>query len=364
MKKQVLEISTGILRYDGMSKVLISLIDNAPKDKVEVSVLLGKGAIPEFYEELKKRHVRYFEGPDRELDVKHYIPYLRKLLKSHHFDVVHVHGNSATMALDLFIAETCGVKTRIAHSHNTISKHPRVHAVMKPFLNMVTNQPAACGQDAGKFLFNKKFTLVPNCIDVEKFRFNPEVRAEERKKLGIGDEFLIGNVGRFTYQKNHQFLIKIFNAVLKKEPTAKLLLIGDGELLDDIKKQVSALGISKSVIFYGTSDHVNRLMQAMDCFLLPSKYEGLSVTALEAQAAGLPCIMTDTISKETEKSHLCEFLPEGDALDKWADTIVQKHREKDDRAVGSEEIIKSGYDIKNLPRIVEKIWGGGKEPPS
>ena len=356
MKKKVLEISTGILRYDGMSNVIISLIDNAPKEKVEVSVLLGKGAIPEFYEELERRHVRYYEGPDRELDVKHYIPYLRKLLKTHHFDVVHVHGNSATMALDLFIAQTCGVKTRIAHSHNTISKHPRVHAVMRPFLNMVTNQPVACGQDAGKFLFKKKFTVVPNCINVEQFRFDPEVRAEERKQLGVGDELLIGNVGRFTYQKNHEFLIRIFNAVLKKEPTAKLLLIGDGELLEEIKERVSTLGISKNVFFYGTSDHVNRLMQAMDCFLLPSKYEGLSVTALEAQAAGLPCIMTDTISRETEKSHLCEFLSENDSLDKWADMTVQKCREKDNRKAGAEEIIKAGYDLNRLPKVIEKIW--------
>lgn len=356
MKKKVLEISTGILRYDGMSKVLISMIDNAPRDKVEVSVLLGKGAIPEFYEELKKRHVRYYEGPDRELDVKHYIPYLRKLLKAHHFDVVHVHGNSATMALDLFIAQTCGVKTRIAHSHNTISKHPRVHAIMKPFLNMVTNQPVACGQDAGKFLFNKKFTIVPNCIDVEKFRSDLEVRAEERKKLGIGDEPLIGNVGRFTYQKNHQFLVKIFDAVLKKEPTAKLLLIGDGELLEEIKRQVTELGISKNVIFYGTSDHVNRLMQAMDCFLLPSKYEGLSVTALEAQAAGLPCIMTNTISRETEKSHLCTFLSEADSLDKWVSSIINVCDKDDDRDSGAEEVVRAGYDISNLPFVVEKIW--------
>ena len=356
MKKKVLEISTGILRYDGMSKVLISLIDNAPRDKVEISVLLGKGAIPEFYEELKRRHVRYFEGPDRELDVKHYIPYLRKLLKTHHFDVVHVHGNSATMALDLFIAQTCGVKTRIAHSHNTISKHPRVHAIMKPFLNMVTNQPVACGQDAGKFLFNKKFTIVPNCIDVEQFRFDPEVGEEVRKKLGIGDELLIGNVGRFTYQKNHEFLIRIFNAVLKKESTAKLLLIGDGELLDDIKKQVSALDISKNVIFYGTSNHVNRLMQAMDCFLLPSKYEGLSVTALEAQAAGLPCIMTDTISKETEKSHLCEFLSEKDSLDKWAEIIHKACSADEDRSIGADEIISAGYDLRTLPKMIEKVW--------
>lgn len=356
MKRKVLEISTGILRYDGMSKVLISLIDNAPRDKVEISVLLGKGAIPEFYEELKKRHVRYFEGPDRELDVKHYIPYLRKLLKTHHFDVVHVHGNSATMALDLFIAQTCGVKTRIAHSHNTISKHPRVHAVMKPFLNMVTNQPVACGQDAGKFLFKKKFTVVPNCIDVEKFRFNAETREDERKKLGIGDEPLIGNVGRFTYQKNHQFLIRIFDAVLKKEPKAKLLLIGDGELLDEIKRQVSSLGISENVIFYGTSDHVNRLMQAMDCFLLPSKYEGLSVTALEAQAAGLPCIMKDTISKETEKSHLCEFLSESDSLDKWAEAILNTCHADEDRSIGADEIIRAGYDLHTLPKVIEKVW--------
>ena len=356
MKRKVLEISTGILRYDGMSNVLISLIDNAPTDKVEVSVLLGKGAIPEFYEELKKRHVRYYEGPDRELDVKHYIPYLRKLLKSHHFDVVHVHGNSATMALDLFIAKMCGVKTRIAHSHNPYSKHPYIHAVMKPFLNMVTNQPVACGQDAGKFLFNKSFTLVPNCIDVKKFEFDSKAREAERRALHVEDSIVIGHVGRFTYQKNHELLINIFDEYHKSQKNAKLLLIGDGELVGEVKSQIEKQGLSDNVIVYGTSNEIPKLMSAMDAFVFPSRYEGLGITAIEAQASGLPVVASDGMPEEAVITEHCVRVDQTALLSEWVNSINSLISKKYDRSSEWKKVQSAGYDLDRLPQVIEKIW--------
>ena len=357
MKKKVLEISTGILRYDGMSNVIISLIDNAPKEKVEVSVLLGKGAIPEFYEELERRHVRYYEGPDRELDVRHYIPYLRKLLKSHHFDVVHVHGNSATMGLDLFIAQMCSVRIRIAHSHNPYSKHPYVHAVMKPLLNMVTNQPVACGQDAGRFLFNKSFTIVPNCIDVKKYIFDAKVREDERRALHVEENIVIGHVGRFTYQKNHELLINIFSEFLKAHNNAKLLLVGDGELIDEVQAQIDRKGLHDKVIVYGTSCEIPKLMSAMDAFVFPSRYEGLGITAIEAQASGLPVIASEGMPIEAVITDHCIRVAQDAPLSEWVDRLDSIMREKYDRSSEWRKVQLAGYDLDQLPKVIEKIWG-------
>ena len=356
MKKQVLEISTGILRYDGMSKVLISLLDNAPKEDAEVSVLLGKGAISEFYEELNKRNVKYYEGPDRELDVKHYIPYLHNLLKTHHFDVVHVHGNSATMALDLFIAKISGVKIRIAHSHNPYSKHPVIHALMKPFLNMVTNHPVACGEDAGKSLFNKPFTIVPNCINVSNFMFDPDLRREERKKRDCQDMVVLGHVGRFTYQKNHELLVNIFYNYHKKNNNSILLLIGDGELVDSVKKLVLKLKLEKSVIFYGTTNEVPNLMNAMDLFIFPSRYEGLGITVIEAQASGLPVVASKGVPEEAMITNYCARINDNAPLEEWVKTIEEFSCLKYDRSSGFREISEAGYNISELPKVIRKIW--------
>ena len=361
-RKRILQISTGILRYDGLSEVLLSLIDHAPKDKCEISVLLGKGAIPEFYEILKKRNISYYEGPDRELDVRNYVSYLYRLLKKENFDIVHIHGNSATMAVDLFVAKICGVKTRIAHSHNTVTRHPVIHEILKPLLGTVVTQPAACGKDAGEFLFCKDFVVIPNCIDISRFAYDSEIRRQWRQKLKCSDKFLIGHVGRFTYQKNHKLLIDIFHEVQKHIPNAVLLLIGDGELVDDVKKQIGEYGIADKVILYGTSDHVSELMQAMDLFLLPSNYEGLSVTALEAQATGLPCIMTNTISEETRKSGECCFVDIDAPLEEWSEIIEKYSKSAIDREKGSVEVRDAGHDVDELGQVICRVWNlSGKE---
>lgn len=355
-KKNILLISTTTLQYDGLTKVIFSLIDQAPHDLVNIEIILGKGAKSGFREQLDERRVIYHEVPDRELDVRHYIPALRKIVRAKSYDVVHIHGNSATMALDLAIAKRAGVPVRIAHSHNTMSKHPFVHGAMRSWLNRVVTDPVACSKAAGDFLFTKPFTIFPNAIDVSRFGYHPETREKVRKALNLTGKIVIGHIGRFTYQKNHEKLVAVFKAFYDRHPEARLLLIGEGEQASAIRHQVEALDLADEVIFYGTTPHVADLMQAMDVFVLPSRYEGLGITAVEAQAAGLPCVLADTIPAEAKITDDCAFVALQASPQVWADAIETIMRKPADRLKQNQEVRDSVYNEKNLPPLIHKMW--------
>ena len=355
-KRKVLQVLTGKMMYDGLSKVVIGLIDNCPRDRADIYVLLGKGAITKCYRDLDQREIIYFEGPDRELSVFRYIVYLYRILKREKFDVVHVHGNSATMALEQLVALICGVKIRISHCHNTVTNHPAIHLFLKPLLRILTTVPVACGNDAGYFLFGNEFHIIPNCISTKDFAYNERTRANWRKKLKVEDKIVVGNVGRFRYQKNHELLVSIFNEFLKNNPNSVLLLIGSGELENEIREQIKKFRITNNVIFYGNSDNVDKIMQAMDLFVLPSHYEGLSITAIEAQCSGLPCFLANTISLETKKSDFCHFVRIDAPLSKWAEKMEYYYYNSGERKNGEIAICNAGYDISNLKKYVVKLW--------
>ena len=207
----------------------------------------------------------------------------------------------------------------------------------------------ACSQLAGRWMYpdsilqGKKYHLAKNAINLEKYRFNPAMRKAVRQELGIGEnEFCIGHIGRFNYQKNHAFLIDIFYKLLKVCPNAKLLLIGDGPYLFNIKRSVSELRIEDSVFFLGRRNDVPQLLQAMDCFVLPSRFEGLPIVGVEAQAAGVPCIVSDAITRELNINGLVRFVSLRDK-DKWVNSIMAYHGfTKRDQL---EKLRNAGYDI-------------------
>ena len=163
------------------------------------------------------------------------------------------------------------------------------------------NLQLACSKEAGEWLFgNTQFIVLNNGIDVSKYVFNQNIREEYRKILGFSDELVLGHVGRFSNQKNHNFLIDIFYEIIKINKKSKLILIGTGELENEIKEKVESLSLKEKVIFLGARADVNKIMQAMDVFILPSLFEGLPVVGVEAQASGLPCIISDTVSKDVK----------------------------------------------------------------
>ncbi len=243
------------------------------------------------------------------------------------------------------------IPVRICHAHNAphgfdmkMIMRTYFKKRMMPYLTHLF----MCGLESGRWLYGKqnesRFIMLNNAIDAATYTYAPAKRMEMRRKLGLADELVIGHVGRFNPQKNHPFLLDIFAALLKKEPNAVLLLVGGGEDMPKMQAKAQELGIADHVRFLGVRSDVADLMQAMDVFAFPSLYEGLPVTMVEAQAAGLPCIISDKVPPECILTEgLVDVLPLSAGAEAWADAILEKRNTP--RTDRSAEIAAHGFDI-------------------
>lgn len=245
------------------------------------------------------------------------------------YDVVHVHiPNTAFVILNC--AKKYGVPVRILHSHNARGADGTMKKVRNFVLNKwgicYANHYMACSVAAGKYLFGKKacakgaVIVLNNAIALERYQYNAEKRTELRKALGVKEETVLGHVGRFAEQKNHMGLLTILAKLCEQGWNGKLLLLGDGELKEAVTHRAEELQIKEHIIFAGVVENVNEYMSAMDIFLLPSLYEGLPVVGVEAQAAGLPCLISDRVSRETKLTEQVRFLDIHD-VQTWCDSI-------------------------------------------
>jgi glycosyltransferase involved in cell wall biosynthesis len=297
--------------------------------------------------------------------IKHYWDWFRLLWGHNEYDAIVLNACHLYYVFPLVIGKVMGIKKRIMHSHNAGDEivigclRKLIIAINKKLLFWCATDYWACSALAGQWMFgDKDFKVIHNAIDVDKFRFNPEIRTKKRKELGLDKEFVIGHVGRFTYQKNHKFLINVFSEICRFEPDAVLLLIGnavenDVVYLNNAKEQVEKLNLQKKVRFLGLRQDVNELMQAMDCFVFPSHFEGLPIVGLEVQAAALPSFFSDAISKTLEITSLAHFY----ALDNpelWARKIIQEKVKL--RVDTWQDIINNGYDINNEVKEIEKFY--------
>lgn len=289
-----------------------------------------------------------------------------RLLKKRKYDCVHIHGDTAYTILPLLIAaKISGIKKIIVHSHaaGVDGNHRKIkyflHMVTRKYLNMKDVLYVACSDYAANWMFpfmnSDDVYLIKNGVDLEKFKFKQDVRDSVRKELGLENKFVVGHVGRFSYQKNHEFLINVFYSLHEQMPESVLLLVGEGKLLVSVKAQVHALGLDESVIFYGTSGHVDKLMQAMDVFVLPSHFEGLPIVGVEAQAAGLPCIFSDQITHQTKLIGDVDFLPiEKKDIDKWVNSIIK--RKQDLNRDHYNNIANEGYEIIDTVQSFVRLY--------
>lgn len=267
---------------------------------------------------------------------------LKKILTDNHYDVIHDHSGYKAWC-NLRIAKKCGVGVRIAHSHQAFMAETTKQKIMRilstPITKMYSTELFACGNDAAKWMWGKrafnsdKVYIMKNAIQAERFSFSPEKRECIRSEYNIADKFVIGNVARFSYQKNHEFLINIFAQVKKIRSDAVLMLIGRGELEDDVKKQVKELELQDSVIFMGVRNDVPDLINAMDVFVLPSHFEGLPVTLVEIQANGLPAVISENVTKEMTFSRDFTFIPLIQPISDWANVIAGKQRNESENLI-------------------------------
>lgn len=354
---RVLQVVTEMSR-GGLEAMLMNYYRHVDRSLVQFDFLTHRAEPGSYDEEIKSLGGIVYHLPRLNPFSPSYKKTLREFFTAHpEYRIVHVHQDCLSSVI-LREAARCHVPVRIAHSH-CASQDKNLKYPIKLFYRHLIPKYAtdllSCGQEAGRWMFEgAPFSVINNAIDAAAFSFDPAMRDAVRKEWRIGsDELLIGHVGRFFPQKNHDYLLDIFFEIQKKAQ-AKLMLVGDGFLRPDIEQKIQALGIQDKVIMTGVRSDVARLFQAMDVFVFPSNYEGLPLTVIEAQAAGLPCLISDKVSPECKKTDLVSQIPLADSPEKWADTVIRQAETP--RRNTYPEICRAKYDITSEAKYLMDFY--------
>ncbi|HBE13224.1 MAG TPA: glycosyltransferase family 1 protein [Clostridiales bacterium] len=358
---RVLQI-VGSMDMGGIENFVMNVYRATDRSLVQFDFLYVVDRKCVFDDEILAMGGRIFRVCARSVSLFRHLSELKILLKAHpEWEAVHIHFSSATCLTDARIAKKAGIKKIFIHSHNTFDYHKRIHAVLKPFSPLYATRFFACSGLAGKWMFTKKMVqsrqveIIKNGIEVNRFLPDQDVRNTVRRKIGLENAFVVGHIGRMSPAKNHDFLLEVFVRVLQHTPAAWLLLVGGGEWMEKLQNKAVALGIAHRTIFAGISSRPQDMLQAMDVFVFPSLYEGLPVTVVEAQAAGLPCIISDKVTEEVILTPGAKRLSLEKGYDDWAGEIVSlvnKQTKFDNR----EAIIRAGYDIAHTTGILTQYY--------
>ena len=366
MKEETLRIGMYIGKWvgGGVEAVIMNYYRNIDKKKVQFDFLVDEDStekIPQ--EEIEKLGSRVIMVPPYQKLIKFHKEF-KRICKENNYKIVHSNANALSV-FPLFAAKCARVQVRIAHSHSTTNKSEwkknLLKQALKPFSKVYANTYFACTEHAGRWLFgNKTFDegkvlVVNNGIDVDSYSFNEKVRNEKRKELKLKDtDIVIGHIGRFVKQKNHEFLIDIFNELYKENKNYKLMLIGQGPLKEEMEQKVKDLGIEDSVMFLGQKADANKYYQAMDLFLFPSLYEGLGMVFVEAQSAALPSVASTEVPVIAQVSDRAYFIGLDQPIKVWTDKIKEVINQ--DRIVDTKRIKDAGYDIVTEAKKLEQKY--------
>jgi glycosyltransferase involved in cell wall biosynthesis len=328
------------------------------RSEFSFSITANEPANPQYIKELEQYGCNVYIMPDRKKSLVKYIRKYNEILKSN-FNIVHVHGNSATMAIELSLAKFHNVKTRIAHCHNSECDHPIMHVMLNPLFRKSYTDAMACSSIAGNWIFGEnKFTILNNAIAVEKYVYNHDNRTTMREKFELNSDLVIGQIARMNEQKNHYFTLNVFEKVKELKPNSKLVLVGTGPLYQELTNYINKLSYKNDILLLGERKEIPELMQMLDIFILPSKWEGLGMVLIEAQAAGLPCFVSEAIPESAKMTDFLQFIDLNVSADVWAKRIVdyiQENRESDS-SNAVENIRKKMYDIRDVNHILKDAY--------
>lgn len=366
--KRVLQVM-GTLEHGGAETMIMNLYRHIDREIIQFDFINHNPDLDDYEDEIRRLGGRVYYIPKfRGINYSQYVKAWKMFFAEHpEYEIIHGHVRS-TAVIYLSLAKKLGRKT-IAHSHNVSSGHG-ITALGKNILQLpirfVADDFFACSKSAGEWLFGKRvvrgnrFHILPNAIDAEKYRYSPKWREELRKELKLEGKTVIGHVGRFHPQKNHGFLLDIFDKVHRENPDTVLLLIGEGDLRMDMEVLAKKKGLEDCVLFLGMREDVPQLLMAMDLFVFPSKYEGLGIVAIEAQASGLRCICSDAVPRDVKVTNLVQFLPLSDP-DVWVDQILRSKctEERKDRY---QEICDAGYEISHTAAWLQNYYLENGDP--
>lgn len=343
---KVLVINTVEFKVNGMSNVIMNYF-RYTKEKVKYDFVINDGIVDSFREELELAGCSVFLLKHRNRNPLGYIVRLADVIRKGGYDIIHIHGNSALMTIDLMACRISGTKAKcIVHAHNTSCTHMRLHKLLYPVFLRSYDYAVSCSRAAGEWLYRSNpHTVLNNGIQEEKFRFRPELRINQRQEHGISDDhFVLLHVGLFNEQKNHAFLLEIFKEVVKREPNALLRLVGKGPKFKEIQELTEKLGQKEHVEFVGVTLTTETEYHMADVFVMPSLYESFGLVTVEAQCSGLPCVLSDTIPKEIRITQNVSYLPLSLSAVEWAEKILSyRQTERKDQ---QDAVITHHYSIR------------------
>lgn len=351
----------------GIETYLIEQFRHLDKSKIDYDFVNITGEYSICYEdEILASGSKIFKVVSRHKNpLLHYWQWFNILLQNKGvYDVIVLNTNSLEYVFPLVLGKIFGIPVRVIHSHNSGFENKQGLArrllvgMNKKLLAWSANLRFACSQFAGQWMFkDNPYHVIYNAIDIHKYDADLIVREETRNALGLHTELTLLHVGRFSYQKNHSFLLDIFKEVHAIQPDSVLLLVGDtteeSEFLTEVKRKIKEYGLANAVRLLGRRDDVNKIMQAADVLVMPSFFEGLTVVGIEAQASDLPLLLSDTVTKELELLPSTQFISLEAGPTAWAEAIVNSKQHN--RQSRYEELKAAGYDIENETERVEKL---------
>lgn len=370
--KKILLIHACDLVRGGTEKFLYEWTKAAPIEKYKFTwYCLGRVKNIEFLEEIKGNGVEFIEANRRKekkfiRNIKLYYD-LCKIIKTNRYDVIHINSGSPVVEfISVLVAARYNISVRIAHSHSCVQANNFIERfivlLVQCFLRLEATCCVACSTKAGVSLFGEKilsspkWKLIQNTIDTRSFSYNEKVRSVFRKKISASSHIVVGCVGLLNENKNQSLAINMVKKLKESGvENIKLILIGLDMLDGQLEREAERLGVDENVTFLGVSNCVEKWLQAMDIFLMPSKSEGLPIAALEAQAAGLPCILSDRISEEVRVSHYVDFVSI-ENVEEWASATIKYMSLSYDRMSESKFACGMGIDVSQIPTYMETLY--------
>ena len=345
----------------GLESYVMSIYRRIDREQLQFDFLNYYARDLAFEDEIKRLGGRVFRVPMKRESIREHYRFLNHIFCSAQYIGVYLQCNRKLESLDTVrLAKKYGVKHRVIHSHNSTQQtvpfiqNIRIMITEKTMDHYITDY-FACSDEAGKWMFgDRNYTVIKNSVDTKLFRYDELRRNAIREKYGIDDMFVLGSVGRLEYQKNPEYLVEIFKDVHARNPRTAFLHLGNGPQKEDINNQLKKYGLEDCFFLLGNQDNVSDYMNAMDAFLLPSRYEGFPIVLVEAQATGLPCFVADNITLSCNLSGNMKFLPIDGVNESWSKEILSS--KTNDRSAGVEIIKKAGYDIYDLTNQIQDYF--------
>lgn len=365
--RKVLQILSGLNR-GGMETFIMNVYRAIDKDEMQFDFLVSKPGC-DYEDEIKKLGASvFYMGSRRKDGVIGFCRNLDSFFKNHadEYIAVHYHESTLTSLEPLYYARKYGIKKRLLHAHSSSVSGSKLHYIShytnKLLVRLLATNYIGCSQKALDWFYKgtsvmSKSLMIPNGINVNNYIYNITKRNVIRKQFGISEECLVlGHIGRFIWLKNHKFLISVFNEIHKVHHNSLLLLIGVGPLVDEIKEYVKSKGLTDSVMFLGLRSDIPDILQALDVVVMPSIYEGMPVSLIEAQASGLPVYGSDTISKDTAITSNMHFVSLKNSQLEWAQIIINGVESFERSSVSADEVKRNGFDVDGITKKLVEIY--------